>query len=92
MHLAVVDENVVDACGIARDLPVGAFYQSILRGPLRFRIEVEVCFSLFVSFFFTSFLITFVILRKSLLFTSGPPAPAAWAITASCFLVNARTT
>ena len=74
--LSIVHKDVVDPFGIARDLPVGAFYQSILSGPLRFRIEVV--FSLFVIFF-TSFLITFVILRKSLLFTSGPPAPAAWA-------------
>ena len=48
---SVVDEDVVDPFREARDLPVGAFYQSILRGPLRFRIEVEFCFSLFVSFF-----------------------------------------
>ena len=85
--LSIVHKDVVDPFGIARDLPVGAFYQSILSWPLRFRIEVGVCFSLFVSFFFTSFLITFVILRKSLLFTSGPPAPAAWAWTIIAFIV-----
>ena len=91
-NLSIVHKDVVDPFGIARDLPVGAFYQSILSGPLRFRIEVEVCFFPFCKFFFTSFLITFVILRKSLLFTSGPPAPAAWNDHRFLFLVNARTT
>ena len=73
--LSVVHEDMIDPFGVARDLPVCAFYQSILLRPLRLRIGITTFMSeLILS---TFFLITFVALRKSLLFTSGPPAPAA---------------
>ena len=73
--LSIVDENVIDPFGIARDLPVCTLYQSILLGPLKLRSGITNVMP--DSILSTSFLITFVDLRKSLLFTSGPPAPAA---------------
>ena len=73
--LSIVDENVIDPFGIARDLPVCTLYQSILLGPLKLRSGITNVMP--DSILSTSFLITFVALRKSLLFTSGPPAPAA---------------
>ena len=74
MHLAVVDKNVVDACGIAWDLPVGALNQRVLlrplgkeKSPLGRKFQTP-----------TSFLITLVILRKSSEVMTGPPAAAAF--------------
>ena len=70
-HFPIVDENVEDAFAVPRDLPVAALDQSILLLPLRLRSEIHIDSKLF-----TSFLITLVPMRKSLLSTAGPPASA----------------
>ena len=72
-NLAVVDEDVVDTCGKTWNLPICTLNQSVTIRPLG-KIMWEITFLKTP----TSFLITFVILRKSSEVITGPPAAAAF--------------
>ena len=74
-NLAIVDEDVVDTCGIAWNLPVCALNQGVLLRPLGKEITSSDVKNIQIA---TSFLITFVALRKSSEVITGPPAAAAF--------------
>ena len=74
-----MDEDVVDTCGVAWNLPVCALNQGVLFRPLGKEITFCENSSDVTNIQIpTSFLITFVALRKSSEVITGPPAAAAF--------------